>query len=81
MSIQTIPLSVPYEKAGLDAAGLHPTLTAVTLDASKEIGIKQHSAVILCPGGGYEFCSDRKQNPLPCALPATASRPLCSATA
>ena len=64
MSIQTIPLSVPYEKAGLDAAGLHPTLTAVTLDASKEIGIKQHSAVILCPGGGYEFCSDREAEPI-----------------
>lgn len=64
MSIQTIPLSVPYEKAGLDAAGLHPTLTAVTLDFSKEIGRKQHSAVILCPGGGYEYCSDREAEPI-----------------
>lgn len=64
MSMTTYELSVPYEKAGLNGTDLHPTLTAVTLDFTEEIGIKKHPALIICPGGGYDYCSAREAEPI-----------------
>ena len=64
MSITTYPLNVAYEKAGLSVKDLNPTLTAVTLDFTEEIGIKKRTALIICPGGGYDYCSAREAEPV-----------------
>ena len=57
-------LKVPYEKAGLDGTGLNPTLTAFRIEALPEIGYKNRPAVVICPGGGYEFVSAREGEPV-----------------
>ena len=60
----SIPLTVPHEAAGLTAPDTPPVLTAVTLPHSKENGEKRRPAVIICPGGGYDYCSDREGIPV-----------------
>lgn len=57
-------LNVPYEKAGLEPKNFSPVLEAVTLKISPETGAKKRPAVIICPGGGYEFLSDREGLPV-----------------
>ena len=64
MKKEIFDIKVPYEKAGLPSDGLNPTLTAYTIDVSPEIGKKSRPAVIVCPGGGYEFVSDREADPI-----------------
>ncbi len=59
-----ITLIVPYEKAGLQPPEVQPTLEPVYLDFSKENGKKQRPAVIICPGGGYDYCSEREAIPV-----------------
>lgn len=49
-----------YKKAGLSGEGLHATLEDYTLSISKETGLRKRPAVIICPGGGYEYLSDRE---------------------
>lgn len=64
MSIATIALSVDYAALGLSADGASPTLTCVVNDYAPEIGKKNRTALIICPGGGYEFCSARESEPV-----------------
>lgn len=49
-----------YEKAGISAEGRNAELHDYTLDISKEMGLRRRPAIIICPGGGYEFLSDRE---------------------
>ena len=61
--LQSFYLNTPYQAAGLDEQ------PAVRLDAflcgvSPEIGTRNRPAVIICPGGGYEFLSDREADPI-----------------
>lgn len=60
MSIFNLKMNVPYEKAGLCADGCCPTLKGFTVDVSPEIGRRNRPAVVICPGGGYVFVSDRE---------------------
>lgn len=39
-------------------------LCTYILEASKELMIKERPLILLCPGGGYEFTSDREAEPL-----------------
>ena len=39
-------------------------LTAYLQDSGRECRIKERPAVIICPGGGYEFCSFREGEPV-----------------
>ena len=55
-----ITLSVPYAAAGLPEPGAPALLEAVCLPFSSEIGRKKRPCVIVCPGGGYDFCSQRE---------------------
>ena len=64
MQIKRYNIDVPYEKAGITAEGLSATLTAYTIDVSWEIGQKLRPAVVICPGGGYEFVSSREAEPV-----------------
>ncbi|MGN0614045.1 MAG: alpha/beta hydrolase [Porcipelethomonas sp.] len=51
---------IPYKKAGLNPENFSPELIPYTLSLSPETGRKKRPAVIICPGGGYEFLSDRE---------------------
>lgn len=62
--MKKISLNIPYDKAGLNSENFNPVLEAVTLNFSPEIGIKKRPAVIICPGGGYEYLSDRETQPV-----------------
>lgn len=65
MNYQNILLDVPYEKAGISHSDFQPKLTAYLQDVSADIPASQtRPAVIVCPGGGYEFTSDREAEPI-----------------
>lgn len=64
MNIEPISLQVPYEKAGLTAPDAPAVLLPVTLPHSNENGAKKRPAVVICPGGGYDYCSDRESVPV-----------------
>lgn len=64
MILETIDIDVDYEKAGLTGEGCNPTLTSYCTSPSEEIGEKSFSAVIICPGGGYDYLSDRENEPI-----------------
>lgn len=55
-----ITLQIPYEKAGLRAPESPATLEPVCAPHLGENGDKQRPAVVICPGGGYDFCSERE---------------------
>ncbi len=59
-----IRLEVPYEKAGVPVPEQKALLLPVCLPHSDELGAKQRPAVIICPGGGYDFCSERESVPV-----------------
>lgn len=46
-----------------DSSGFIPTLTTYVLDDPLEINRKR-GAVLICPGGGYAFCSAREAEPI-----------------
>lgn len=59
-----ISLCVPYEKAGLQAPDTPATLTPAYIEFSEENGKKRRPAIIICPGGGYDYCSEREAMPV-----------------
>lgn len=64
MEKKTISLNVPYEKAGLDPDGCGAELDMYTVGRYENIEMKSHPAVVICPGGGYEYCSVREAEPV-----------------
>lgn len=64
MEKKTVRLDVPYKRAGLDAEGCCAELDLYTLVQHDNIELKQRAAVIICPGGGYEYCSVREAEPV-----------------
>ncbi len=59
-----IAITPPYAKAGLQAPEHPATLTPVYIEFSEENGKKRRPAVIICPGGGYDYCSEREALPV-----------------
>ena len=55
-----IELKVDYKKAGLEPSDMQPTLTCVIPPKSEEMGKRGRGALLICPGGGYDYCSDRE---------------------
>lgn len=64
MQKRTVTLTVPYEKAGLDPTGCLAELDLYNLEQYENVELKRRPAVIVCPGGGYEFCSVREAEPV-----------------
>lgn len=62
--MQEIRLNVPYSAAGVQPPENPPRLVPVCLPHSQENGAKQRPAVIICPGGGYDYCSERESVPV-----------------
>lgn len=61
---ETIELEVDYEKAGIKDIGDKATLDCYYSTLTDEIGRKRHRAMIICPGGGYDYCSEREAEPV-----------------
>lgn len=58
---QQISLGLDYAALGLQNGGCQPTLTTYLLDNSPDIDPERvRPAVLICPGGGYAFTSDRE---------------------
>ncbi len=64
MEKKTIKISVPYEKAGLPSDGCGAELDIYTIERYDNVRIKNRPAIIICPGGGYEYCSVREAEPI-----------------
>lgn len=63
MKVETIKISVPYEKAGLNPDGCGAELDMFIPEQYESFLVKQRPAIIICPGGGYEYCSVREAEP------------------
>ena len=61
-----------HEKIRLNAAGSAPSAAMYTyfLDLSPEVPVQKRPTVIVCPGGGYAFTSDREAEPIALRLNA-----------
>ena len=64
MGIETVELRVDYKAAGLSDEGCAATLTCYTGTYFDEMGKRNRPAIIICPGGGYDYCSDREGEPI-----------------
>ncbi len=64
MNKKTVPIRVPYEKAGLDPDGCCAELDIYNLEQYENVELKRRPAIIICPGGGYEYCSVREAEPV-----------------
>ena len=63
MRIETIQIQI--EKNGAFKKTDHTAeLTAYLQDSGEECRIQKRPAVVICPGGGYEFCSFREGEPV-----------------
>lgn len=64
MNKKTVPIRVPYEKVGLDPDGCCAELDIYNLEQYENVELKRRPAIIICPGGGYEYCSVREAEPV-----------------
>ena len=63
MLCQTIPIRVDYARAGTFGKD-EPTLHTYTREQSPEMPLPPRPAIVICPGGGYAFTSDREAEPI-----------------
>ena len=59
-----IELKIDYAKAGLADPGYVPTLECHVPPVTEEMGRRSRGALLICPGGGYDFCSERESTPV-----------------
>lgn len=64
MIYEEIKIKADYEKAALNSDGCDPTLTSYCASISEELGEKKYPALVICPGGGYDYVSDRENEPV-----------------
>jgi acetyl esterase/lipase len=66
MIYETHKIIVPYEEAGLSGDDCEPTITVYrTQVRENDIDSKRlYPAVLICPGGGYDYCSPREGEPV-----------------
>ena len=70
MICKRIALDIDYEAAGLDGTA-EAYLDTYIIEPSPEMKQNVHRpALVICPGGGYAFCSDREGDPVARAFSA-----------
>ncbi len=72
MICQTLPITVDYEKMGVVPPEKPAVLSTYILDKATLVTTtwEKRPAVIVCPGGGYSFCTDREGEPVALAFSA-----------
>ncbi len=60
MLFEKVKINVDYAKANLNPEGCYATLDCYAYDVKEETGNKKRPAVVICPGGGYDYCSERE---------------------
>lgn len=65
MRYSVLDIEIDYKKIGVDNGGYQPTMSVYLPDNTKEIDLeRKHPTVVICPGGGYGFTSDREAEPI-----------------
>lgn len=64
MLYEKVKINVDYSKANLDSTDCTPELSCYVADIHEEIGRKNRPAIVICPGGGYSYCSKREAEPV-----------------
>ena len=64
MPFETVKINVDYKAAGLDAEGCGAVLDCYTNMHTEEMGRRRRRALLICPGGGYDWCSEREAEPI-----------------
>ncbi|MDR0947136.1 MAG: alpha/beta hydrolase [Ruminococcus sp.] len=65
MFYEKVKLNVPYEKAGLPSDGCIAELECYRTDVNQDgISERRRPAIVVCPGGGYDFVSPREAEPV-----------------
>ncbi len=62
--MEMVNLTVDYAKAGLEDPHYQPTLECHVPKVYDEMGRRYRGAIIICPGGGYDYCSEREAGPV-----------------
>ena len=57
-------IKLNYAKAGLDDPQTSPCLDCYLPTYFEEMGKRKRPALIICPGGGYDWCSEREAEPV-----------------
>lgn len=60
-----------FKKAGVPREECKAELICLAAEYSEEIGLHKRPAVLICPGGGYDYVSDREGEPIAFALLAS----------
>ena len=64
MKIETIPIRLTREQTGREIYGEGAVLTCFLKDNTEGRPEARRPAVVICPGGCYEFCSTREAEPV-----------------
>ena len=65
MLTEILELLTPYEKCGVSPDGCNASLTSyIPKLIASELNDGKRPAVIVCPGGGYDYCSEREAEPI-----------------
>ncbi len=64
MKHEMIKLDVDYAASSLPSEGCGAELICYTNTITEEVGRKNRHAILICPGGGYDYCSDREAEPV-----------------
>ena len=59
-----ITLTPDYSAVGVSGKDCKATLQIIAPDFNEEMGKRKRRAVIVVPGGGYEFVSEREAEPV-----------------
>lgn len=62
--MEIVDIKVDYAKAGLEDLNYQPTLSCFVPKVYEETGSRKRGAVVICPGGGYDWCSEREADPV-----------------
>ena len=65
MKYEVLNIEIDYQKFGADNGGYQPTMSIYIPDNSESIEAgRKRPTVVICPGGGYRFTSDREAEPI-----------------
>lgn len=62
--MEIVNINVDYKKAGVEETGFQPTLSCFIPKVYSETGNRHRGAVLILPGGGYDYCSEREGDPI-----------------